>query len=206
MPEQLAGDRAALKIAWDDLSRADLGSLAESAHAELDRSSGRLRLRLMDRVCEIDPGARSMAYSDDGSQVKPHVQVLLLHYLLGADRSEPTGNMVTFREFTGGALYYPAYRKRTIDFLISRFGKDPEALRRAGERIGGVPLGKGSASFRVQFLPKIAVDLLLWEGDEEVPASANILFDECAGRILTTEGVTVVAGTLCSRVVALSGK
>jgi len=202
MPEQLAGDQEALRLAWDEAARRGPATLAPESGSGYD--GGVLRVKLMDRECMVDPQARAMTYPDDGSMVKPHVQVLVLHYLLGAERSEPTGEMVTFREFQGGALYFPAYKKRTLDILVSRFGADPEALRRAGERLGAVPLGKATVSFRTRFFPKLDVDILMWVGDDEVPSSANILFDSCASRMLSTEDVTVVAGTLCSRVVALS--
>jgi hypothetical protein len=203
MPEQLAGDQEALRLAWDEALQRDAAALALESGAALEDEQV-LRLTLMDRGCVVDVGSRRMTYSDDGSSVKPYVQVLVLHYLLGAGRSEPTGEMVTFREFSGGALYFPAYKKRTLDMIVSRFGTDPESLRRAGERLGALPLGKAAVSFRTRFFPKLDVDLLMWTGDEEVPSSANILFDSSASRTLSTEDVTVVAGLLCSRLAALS--
>lgn len=203
MPEQLAGDREALRLAWEGASARDIGALARESLSMLS-DDGRLLLRLMDRECVVDVRSRAITFSDDGSAMKPHVQVLVLHYILGSGRGDPTGDMVTFREFPGGALYFPAYKKRTLDLLVSRFGADPEALRRAGELMGAVPLGKATVAFRARFLPKLDVDVLMWIGDDEVPSSANILFDSCAGRMLSTEDVTVVAGVLCSRLTALS--
>ncbi len=202
MPEQLAGDQEALRLAWDEAARRDLAKLALESGSSWDGVS--LRVKLMGRECMVSPQSRAMTYSDDSSTVKPHVQVLVLHYLLGAGKSEPTGEMVTFREFQGGDLYFPAYKKRTLDIIVSRFGADPEGLRHAGELLGAVPLGKATVSFRSKFFPKLDVDLLMWVGDDEVPSSANILFDSCASRMLSTEDITVVAGTLCYRVVALS--
>lgn len=203
MPEQLAGDREALRLAWDRASSRGAGALAEESLSALS-GDGLLRLRLMDRECAVGVASRDMRFSDDGSPVKAHVQVLVLHYLLGAGRAEPTGEMVTFREFPGGALYFPAYKKRTLDLLVSRFGADPPALRRAGERMGAAPVCRGTVGLRTRFLPKLDVEVVLWAGDEEVPSSANILFDSCAGRMLSTEDVTVVAGVLCSRLTALA--
>lgn len=203
MPEQLAGDREALRLAWDGASARDLDVLAKGSLSQLSED-GRLLLRLMDRECAVDIRSRGITFSDDGSALKPHVQVLVLHYVLGSGRGEPTGEMVTFREFPGGALYFPAYKKRTLDLLVSRFGADPGALRRAGELMGATPLDMATVAFRTRFLPKLDVDVLMWAGDDEVPSSANILFDTCAGRMLSTEDVTVVAGVLCSRLTALS--
>lgn len=202
MPEQLAGDREALRLAWDEVAGRDIDGIAAGSGAKA--SGGRaLSVKLMDRVCAVDLGSRTMVYEDDTSPLKPHVQVLVLHYLLGAGRCEPTREMVTFREFPGGALYYPAYKKRTLDLLVSRFGPDLGSLRRASERMGAEQLGKAAVGFRTRFFPKLDVDVLMWAGDDEVPTSANILFDSCAGRMLSTEDVTVVAGVLCSRLSAL---
>jgi len=204
MPEQLHGDKEALRLAWEAVSGKDLSEVARSAGAAIGAEPGRLVLRVMDRDCEVDVLSRRMNYGDDGSDVKPHVQVLVLHYLLGAGSAEPSGDMVTFREFPGGALYFPAYKKRTLDLVVSRFGTDPEALAKTADRLGAAQAGRATVSFRVQFFPKLPVELYLWAGDDEIPASANILFDECAGKMLSTEDVTVVAGTLCSRLLALS--
>lgn len=203
MPEQLAGDKEALRLAWDEASGRDPGQLARDAGASMD-PDGTIRLRLMDRGCAVDIPARAIVYEDDGSPLRAHVRVLVLHYLLGSSRSGATGEMVTFREFPGGALYYPAYRKRTLDIIVSKFGRDLEPLRRAGERIGAVRLERAAVAFRTRFFPKLDVDLLMWAGDDEVPSSANLLFDSGAIKTLSTEDVTVVAGLLCSRVVALS--
>lgn len=203
MPEQLAGDREALRLAWDEASSRVPGSMVEEARAST-APSGEVVVKVMDRECLVDVAARTMAYADDGSAPKPHMQVLVLHYLLGAGGGEPTGEMITFREFPGGALYYPAYRKRTIDIIVSVFGRDHERLRRAGERMGSAPLGMAAVAFRTRFFPKLDVDLLMWAGDDEVPSSANLLFDSGALKMLSTEDVTVVAGALCSRLIALS--
>jgi len=204
MPEQLGGDHEALRLAWDEVSKADLSVLAEASGARADISTGILSLRVMDRECAIDIRARTMIWVTDPRPVKPHMQVLVLHYLLGSMRAGPSGTMVTFREFEGGAFYFDAYRKRTLDILVSVFGSDAELLKRAGERMGGVPSGRASAGFRVQFFPRLAAEVLLWLGDDEVPASSNLLYDSGAGRMLTTEGITVLGGELVLRLVALS--
>ena len=204
MPEQLHGDREALRLGWEALLGSDLVTLAKQSGSSYESEVGSMVLRLMDRECSLDVRSKSMTYLDDGSQVKPHVQVLLLHYLLGAGNAELSGNMVTFREFPGGALYFPAYKKRTIDLIVSRFGDSPETLRDALERLGGAALRTGSVGYRVRLLPKLDIDVVMWVGDDEVPTSANILCDESAGKLLSTEGITVAAGTLCSRLFALS--
>jgi len=50
----------------------------------------------------------------------------------------------------------------------------------------------------------VQVPLLLWEGDDEFPAEANILFDELCGKILSPEDADWLAGMLIYRLIALS--
>jgi hypothetical protein len=52
-------------------------------------------------------------------------------------------------------------------------------------------------SFKTYFFPKMPVVVVIWLGDEEVPTSANVLFDANAGKILPTEDISVVGATLC---------
>jgi hypothetical protein len=50
----------------------------------------------------------------------------------------------------------------------------------------------------------VPLQLILWEGDNEFPAEANILFDKTIGRILSPEDVAWLAGMVVYRLIAFS--
>jgi hypothetical protein len=155
-------------------------------------------LRLLDKDCIIDLEERTISYvrSDQGP-VRGDLRILILHYLQGSGNAQLANKLVTFREFEGGALYYSAFKARTIDFMVRTFGQKTEVLKHIGDAIRSEPMHMGDVSFKTYFFPKMPVIVVIWLGDEEVPTSANVLFDANAGKILPTEDISHVGSTLC---------
>jgi len=205
-PAQRDAYAEALREAWDVALTKELTQLAESGGASSSSTElGVLTLHVTGSECEVDFESRTMhSLSPERRPIRTEMQVLVLHYLLGSHKGDVTGNMVTFREFEGGAVYYPAFKKRTIDVLVENFGAAPELLSKAAAGMNGGAIEKGTASARLWFFPKVPVDVIVWQGDEEVPASANMLFDEGTGRILPTEDISWLATALCYRLIALA--
>ncbi len=191
---------AALEESWGRLSMMDLAVMA--ADSGVERSGSTVVLKVMDASCRIDVGARS--FDCTRGQPNNHIQILILHYLLGAGNAQLANKLVTYREFEGGALYYSAFKSRTIDRLVREFGASPELLRKAGAHIRAENVSMGSVGLKVDFFPKLPVTVAIWAGDEEVPASANMLFDSSGGKIMPTEDLSVLGGELVDRLVELS--
>lgn len=192
----------ALERAWDAVSALDSESLAKDLGAGADGADGTVRVSLLGDPMVVDIGGRMIRYDrDDATDVSRYLQVLVLHYLAGAGRSQLTDRLMSFRELEGGAMYYPAFRTRAITPLVKEFGYRPELLRRVAISMGGEPLSVGSVGFRFAFFEKLPVSVTLWLGDLEVSASANILFDASASKILPTEDLTVVGGVLSRKLI-----
>jgi hypothetical protein len=116
----------------------------------------------------------------------------------------PTGNWIAYREIQGASFYFSAFVKRAIDPLKKTFGTNIQGLVKAAVKLGGQAIPAGDAGFEFRVLPRIPVQLILWEGDAEFPAEANILFDETIGDILSPEDVAWLSGMLVYRLMALS--
>ncbi len=195
---------AALEESWAKLETMGIQLLASDSGADV-RGTSSLMLSVMDEKCMVDVASRTISFADKMSgQPNNHIQILILHYLLGAGNAPLANRPATYREFEGGALYYSAFKARTIDPLVKEFGQDPEILREAGAALHAESVKSGSVAFKVDFFPKIPVTIVMWMGDEEVPASANILFDANAGKIMPAEDLSVLGGELVSRIIALA--
>lgn len=107
--------------------------------------------------------------------------------------------MISFREAPGGDFYYAAFKSRAIDPLVMKFGRKPEILFTVAENIGGKKVDIGSASVRIDVFAKLPVIVVVWEGDEEIPGSANILFDRSASSIFPTEDLAVIGALVSSK-------
>ena len=128
------------------------------------------------------------------SEGKETERILWLHYLISEGTREPSQNdLISYREIPGAKFYEPKFIERAVNPLAKRFGKDPAALLSAGLKLNGVKADAGDYSVTLFPFPLIPVTYIIWEGDEEFPASANILFDRTAAGRLDAEDAAVLA-------------
>jgi len=121
------------------------------------------------------------------------VSILIVHYLVRSTGTPVGGEWIAFRELPGGDIYNVPFTNRTIRPMVALFGPRPAKLVEAFLSLGGrrEKLGHWSASVRA--FPMVPVCFVLWEGDEEIPASGQILFDKSAPGYMETEAVVVLA-------------
>ena len=185
----------ALELAWSKLTDSNIQALSVDAGASFHNSE--ILLPTFNQRIVIDITTRSMRIGSE--ELAIFDKILALHYLLGCDRSKPTGNLISFAQAPGGEVYYSAFKKRSIDRLAEMFGDAPERLVRAGSSLGGEPLKMATAAVKLSVYPMLPVVVLIWQGDDEVAAAANLLFDESAVRILATEDLAVVGSSVVAR-------
>ena len=122
-----------------------------------------------------------------------HQQIsdLLSNYALSNKKSRGT-KLVKFKDFPGGYAYENAFIRRAIEPIVKVFGKQPDELIEAAKLLGGNHLEYGRSSAEIPALSEVPLTYILWT-DEELPASANILFDENAGSFLNVEDLATLA-------------
>ncbi len=83
------------------------------------------------------------------------------------------------------------------------FGQNLSGFSRASAKLKAIEIESGDAAFEFKVLPAVPLQLILWTGDEEFPAEANILFDSTIGQILAPEDAAWLAGMVVYRLMAL---
>ncbi|MHB1404749.1 MAG: DUF3786 domain-containing protein [Desulfitobacteriaceae bacterium] len=120
-------------------------------------------------------------------------QILILHYLANTKPVTEEGKLISYKELPGGSIYIQPFTNRAIRPLVKQFGDDPASLIEVASKIGGEPVRHGDAAVLVRAFPRVPVTMVVWGGDDEFPASGNILFDASAGSVLHTEDFAVLA-------------
>jgi hypothetical protein len=190
-------------LAAQDLAQRELADISERSGFPV-RNSTQLAVGFLGRQFTIDyPAFTFRDHDDPAAQVPLQEQVLILHYLRGC-RPELTGRWIAYREIPGAGFYFGAFVKRAIDPLKKMFGNNVAALRRAVDTLGGTAIESSGAVFGVIPLPYTPMQLIVWEGDEEFPAEANILFDASVGDYLSPEDVAWLAGMVVYRLMGLA--
>jgi len=187
-----------------ELKKADPVVLAARSGAQykrLDNGRGELRLTLWGQgYVVIYPDF--IAYEEeDGEICSLWRQAFFLHYLRTADGKPLADRWVSLREIEGGRFYHQAFQGYSGDRVAKWFGNDLGAFRRAAERAGGERRDLGDAAYSFLALPRVPLVVIYWEGDEEFPPTAQVLFDGSAGHYLPVDGLAILGRELCGKII-----
>ena len=194
----------ACKLAVEKLSQESFETIAQRSGFEPSDSQS-LNIPFLDRTYLVStPLFEFKDQADSEKEIPIQEQVLILHYLMAVEVPDLTGRWISYREIPGASFYFGAFVKRAVDPLKKVFGQNIAGFSRAAEKLGARIIENGDAGFEFRVLPAVPLQLILWEGDDEFPAEANILFDETIGRILSPEDVAWLAGMVVYRLMALA--
>ena len=194
----------ACKLAVEKLSQESFETIVQRSGFEPSDGQS-LHIPFLDRTYLVSfPLFEFKDQADSEKEVPIQEQVLILHYLMAVEVPDLNGRWVSYREIPGASFYFGAFVKRAVDPLKKVFGQNISGFSRAAEKLGARIIENGDAGFEFRVLPAVPLQLILWEGDDEFPAEANILFDETIGRILSPEDVAWLAGMVVYRLIALS--
>ncbi len=129
------------------------------------------------------------------------LKILLLRYLARVDNFITTGELITFKQIPGGLAYYPNFQKRSIIPILKTFNGNFELFISAAERIGGIRSDYSNYSVSFQMFPGIVISFNIWEGDEDVPADGNVIFDSSITDYFSSEDVVVVCNMIAVMVI-----
>lgn len=151
---------------------------------------------LMGREIQMHYPSMEAVYTDTGAAVSSAVRILFARLLLEGTIAESTGRMLAYSETPWGNVYEAQFKGRCISRLAFGFGNALDKFEAACQTIAGVPVKGGDKAFDIPFLPQLTVRLLVWEGDEEFPPSAQILFSDNFPNAYTAEDLAVIGDVI----------
>lgn len=158
------------------------------------------QVKLMGRTYAIqcpDYGIRAL----DGGGIPPlPTQTFLLRYLLEGKNVAFLGEWKTFREMPWGELYIKPYTGRVLTRAAFTFGTRVEKFRRAAEKMGALPLKHGDAGYEFDLIGGYRMRILIWEGDEEFPPNAQVLYSDNFAEGFAAEDRVVAGDILISTI------
>lgn len=194
-------DRLGLNRSWDEFYALDPTETAKKARVEFDPEAGEIYVPFYEDQYKIQLPERVVRYRESGQELNPFFTVIIIHYLVGAQEIPRTDKLISFRELYGGGVYYDAFYNRAVKTLAATFSKDPEQLLKAAEKLNPKKVEKGDCAVEIAVLPKLPLTVIIWQGDDEVAGSANILFDSTANKHLPTEDLAAVSELLAKKLV-----
>ncbi|MCK8826790.1 DUF3786 domain-containing protein [Natroniella acetigena] len=184
----------ALKQAKEKLATLEPEGIVERSGADYNQAEEKFKLVMAGEDYLISYPEGKVSFAAKEREVQLPIKVLILHYLNQASGASLEDRLISYREVPkGGEFYYNSFKKRAIDPLVRLFGNDADKLIPAGKYLGGEPTDLGAVSTTIPVFPKIPVTYVVWEGDDELPPSGNVLFDASVISYLPTEDLAFVA-------------
>jgi hypothetical protein len=189
----------AFSLACKELLKKDVIACCKNGGGELVRRSENvfyIKINFLNKFVTIAIPEFSFS-TDHTDPIHIWEKILILHYLINADETSLTGNLINYRQVKDGANYFPTFEKRSIKPVISFFGEKPDLLISASKILGGEEVKRGDVSVKITALPFVPVFFVLWKADEEFPPGGGILFDSSIEKKLSAEDIAV----LCQQIV-----
>lgn len=174
------------------------------AWADLDKlqPDKDLSIRFLTDNYSIDFSARKLMSLSCNVPAKDFVAILILHYLAERLKGLPelTGEWISFKELAGGEFYYPAFRKRAIEPILSKYGSNPQNLLSVLDKGMAKKNNQADAAVVIDVFENVPVLVEIWKGDEEFGPEANMLFDRSIAEIFCTEDIAVLVGFVAKHI------
>ena len=159
-------------------------------------------VNLIDREFAVSHPSYALRALDGGKLPPLPTQTFLLRYLLESKTVAWAGQWKTFREMPWGEMYIKPYTGRVLTRAAFTFGTRMEAFRAACEKMGALPLSHGDAGFEFNMIGDYRMQILVWEGDEEFPPNAQILYSDNFSEGFAAEDRVVAGDILISTIKA----
>ena len=188
----------ALKVAREEFSRRDPKEMAEKAGGEYESAScanSLISLRLLGQEYTlVHPDGRIEFPDHHKAGLVAHI--LLLHYLLYASGKPLSCELFSYKDIPGGDKYFSVFKKRVEMPVLNAYGENPEGLEKACEGSDGLEVPMGDMAYQFQAFPNIPITYIYWNGDEEFPASVQVLFDSSIKDYLPLEDIVFLSEML----------
>ena len=131
----------------------------------------------MDKIVTINMPEFTFSVTDPDT-VDIWEKILILHYLANANTNALTGSLITYRQIKSGSVYFPTFEKRSIIPFTKFFEENSDSLLEVASHIDAEKYDSGDMAIKIMAFPYVPLYFVLWKGDDEFPASGNILFEE----------------------------
>lgn len=176
------------------LSKCDFSEVAERLGLSL-QPNGALSVNFLGREYEVSSCGVNPT---DGKPVNVNNSSVLAYYTLSKGAGEPECSYVPISYHAGPGIIFTNTNWMT-DPLGKAFNGNYESFSETMYRLGGIFNGKLKSeaySWSLQILPKIPLQIIYHDGDDEFPCEVRILFDKNASLFLEFECLAFLEGCL----------
>jgi len=169
---------------------------------EADSTRGEFRLEMWNRPIQVSCPEMLVRDAASGQELPTYLQAMLYYYLVTCDGTPASGQWIAFSELPDGRFYAQAFQGYTGLPLAQAFGEDLSAFSQAAETcLGERRYTFGDKAYAFQALPRVAVMVVLWQGDEDFSSTCQVLFDSSVSHCLPTDACAILGSHITKQLI-----
>ena len=186
---------------FKELAEKDPEDVCRGAMCTYDAENGLYSLHIWGDEYLVSPNENKIKRVTDNLPIPGEIfYFFILHYLLHSKTSEVKKEWISEKEIPGGDLFFTVSHEIPTSLISDRYGNDIEGFKKTCVQLQGTPLDLADASYSFDITPRIPVAVLFWDGDEDFPPDAKLLFDKSIAGLLAPDIVLALAHEVCSRI------
>ena len=170
--------------------------MSKKTRCSFDPKNGRFEIAVLGETYFIDHPSGIVCNAQGEEFDNYSIKIFILRYLMNANGKENTDQWISFKEFPDGPLYYANFHKRCLQVFAQIGNENPESLEAYMKVLNGTPFGKGDLSWQFTVLPGVNIVWILWFGDDEFEAEAQILFDKKLTDVFNIKDLAILGDVL----------
>ena len=167
----------------------------------VSRTAGILRLPALGHELCVDLEQRCVRL-DAAAPVRVAWAVLAVHYLCAGELA-PDLREVSFSDFPDCRSYLSVFGKRITGRFLATSGRTAERFAQAVGLVGGRKITGAAAGYWFDVFPRVPVAIVRYDGGDEFPPGASVLYRADVEHLLPAEDRVVAAELLLD---AFAGK
>lgn len=173
--------------------------MSKQSESIYDFKTSTFNIKFMNQDLKVKHPSGEIYYENLSRFNDISVEILILRFLVNSRGIPETKNYITYKDIDGGYVYYPNFQTRTINKFIETYGSNIEKFKKTMDKFEFEKLNFGDCSYKVRFINNIYIVFVLWEGDEEIGSSGNILFDSNINHYFDAEDLAVIPDVMLMR-------
>jgi hypothetical protein len=188
-------------IHFRELMEKDPGEVCQRSGCRFDNTRRCYNLEFWGDVYHIYPHEhRIRRLGEAVSTAHEYLYIFLIHYLLTTAEIVVENEWVSEKDIPGGSTFFRGPHAIPTARVTRAFQNDIAAFGRRCRELHGEPVEMGDAAFRFQITERLPVVVLYWQGDDDFPPEARLLFDRSVCRIFALDVVFALAVEICARI------
>jgi len=188
------------QLAWALLEDKEPGMICKMADVQHDFTANKFIIQSFGQEILVDPSNYTItSHTPLGEKLLhglDHFFDLAVLWYLGRAKNIPlSSRMISPASLSGGEIFQRGTHVLPLDKIATKYANDIESFYKMGQELGGQQLEHGDASLRLHPFPRVPVTFILWKGDEEFPARADMFFDSTCEQHLPTDVIWSTAMT-----------